>query len=130
MVMALAMCSLMVGLSLIALWYSLEQSASVKPITQEMHYKLLLDSISCSKVRLMSRAVATGVVGPILTRAYFRCPAAITIPNTVLSDMLPREDNNCNNTESLDSSLHILTSYYNYKHWSAHTAHTPHSSRQ
>ena len=72
MVMALATCSVMVGLSLIALWYSLEQSDSVKPITHEIRYKLLLDSISCSKVRLMSRAVATGVVGPILTRAYFR----------------------------------------------------------
>ena len=31
MVMALEMCRVMVGLSLMALWYSVEQSVSVKP---------------------------------------------------------------------------------------------------
>ena len=36
MVMALEMCRVMVGLFLMALWYSAEQSVSVKPIYREI----------------------------------------------------------------------------------------------
>ena len=56
MVMALEMCRVMVGLSLMAFWYSVEQSVSVKPVDiakWKIEIKGALqvssDSVVCSK---------------------------------------------------------------------------------